>query len=97
MLEARQYRPTARRHPIGRVEYHRRYFGFPITMPTRPLSIHSGLRPTHRCSSRTEIASTASRAPTADGGCRPLIRVWRHLDAPVRQPHWQANWRSIPS
>ena len=34
--------------------------------------------------SRSEIASTASRAPTAEGGYRLLNRVWQHRDAPVR-------------
>ena len=37
-----------------------------------------------RWTSGFEIASTASRAPTAEGGYRLLNRVWRHRDTPVR-------------
>ena len=34
--------------------------------------------------SRSEITSTASRASTAEGGCRLFSSVWRHPDARVR-------------
>ena len=37
-----------------------------------------------RWTSGFEIASTASRASTAEGGYGRLNRVWRHRDAPVR-------------
>ena len=37
-----------------------------------------------RWTSGFEIASTASRVPTAEGGYRLLNRVWRHRDTPVR-------------
>ena len=37
-----------------------------------------------RWTSGFEIASTAFRASTAEGRCRPLSRVWQHRDALVR-------------
>ena len=37
-----------------------------------------------RWTSGFEIASTATRTPTAEDECRLLSRVWRHRDAPVR-------------
>ena len=50
-----------------------------------------------RWTSGFEIASTASRAPTAEGGYRLLSRVCRHRNTPVRWSVWQVNWRNVPA